>query len=267
MRCSGTDKYMSPERQRGEPHGKPSDVWAVGVTLAEFALGFYPYDIEGITDDFERAGRLAVPVDVTHFSQQLQQLMSLSPPRLGSGDRPAGDDSPLDGDGASPDDITPSGVDPGDAAGGGGGAGSSSNAVKAPAPYGYPRLGRLRAVPLTSVFADFIRLATLPVASQRPTAQELLEHPFFKQWSRPFNLKEYLAVRVPVPSEVYKEEYYRRKREKAQQQQQAMMAQMQMEAQQHSPQEGGGQPSPESPMRLLRAMSPSMTGDVEVTHC
>ncbi|KAI5688787.1 Protein tyrosine kinase [Leishmania braziliensis] len=132
--CCGTQKYMSPERQRGEPYGKPADIWAVGVTLAEFAVGEHPYDLEDVIDEFDRVSRMEKPVDVLKFN-------------------------------------------------------------------------RHRAVPLGTVFADFCRLATLPTASQRPTAQELLEHPFFKQWHRPFNLKDYLAARVPVPSNQLKEDY------------------------------------------------------------
>lgn len=56
--CSGTDKYMSPERQRGEPHGKPSDIWSLGVTLAECALGKYPVDLSDCQDEFERMDRM-----------------------------------------------------------------------------------------------------------------------------------------------------------------------------------------------------------------
>ncbi|CCW72098.1 unnamed protein product [Phytomonas sp. Hart1] len=137
--CSGTILYMSPERQRGEPHGKPSDIWAVGITLAEFAAGEYPYDLEGCADDFDRMQRMGRPIDLSRFNLR-------------------------------------------------------------------------RYVPLSSVFQDFIGLATLPVASQRPTAGELLEHPFFRQWSRPFYLKEYLHSRVPMPSNKFKEEYLAAKR-------------------------------------------------------
>ncbi|KAG5486163.1 hypothetical protein LSCM1_07281 [Leishmania martiniquensis] len=139
--CCGTTKYMSPERQRGEPHGKAADIWAVGVTLAEFAVGEYPYDLKDAIDEFDRVSRMEKPVDVLRFNKH-------------------------------------------------------------------------RAVPLSTVFADFCRLATLPAASQRPTAQELLEHPFFKQWHRPFNLKDYLAARVPVPSNRMKADYLAKQRER-----------------------------------------------------
>ena len=34
-RACGTPPYMSPELVRGDPGGKPADVWAIGVVLFE----------------------------------------------------------------------------------------------------------------------------------------------------------------------------------------------------------------------------------------
>ena len=39
----GASAYLSPERVRGEGYFMPSDVWALGVTIAELALGDYPW--------------------------------------------------------------------------------------------------------------------------------------------------------------------------------------------------------------------------------
>ena len=39
----GSTAYLSPERVRGEGYFMPSDVWALGVTIAELALGDYPW--------------------------------------------------------------------------------------------------------------------------------------------------------------------------------------------------------------------------------
>merc|ERR1719197_442743 len=39
----GTILQMSPERLRGEQHGPASDVWSVGVTIAELATGRHPF--------------------------------------------------------------------------------------------------------------------------------------------------------------------------------------------------------------------------------
>ncbi|KEG09589.1 putative protein kinase [Trypanosoma grayi] len=117
LQCSGTNKYMSPERQRGKTHGKPSDIWAVGMTLAEFAVGEYPVDFTGCVDAFEQAYRMEAPLDLNRFP---------------------------------------------------------------------------RSSVLSEEFIDFIRISMLPVPEERPTARELLEHPFFRQWGTPFSIEDYL---------------------------------------------------------------------------
>jgi serine/threonine protein kinase len=39
----GTIMQMAPERLRGEPHGFASDIWSLGVTVAQLALGQHPF--------------------------------------------------------------------------------------------------------------------------------------------------------------------------------------------------------------------------------
>ncbi|XP_041917370.1 dual specificity mitogen-activated protein kinase kinase 5 isoform X3 [Alosa alosa] len=39
----GTNAYMAPERISGEQYGIHSDVWSVGISLMELALGTFPY--------------------------------------------------------------------------------------------------------------------------------------------------------------------------------------------------------------------------------
>jgi len=39
----GTHAYMSPERLGGKPYSFASDIWSLGITLLECALGQYPY--------------------------------------------------------------------------------------------------------------------------------------------------------------------------------------------------------------------------------
>jgi mitogen-activated protein kinase kinase 1 len=39
----GTYIYMSPERIEAKPYSFNSDIWSVGMTILECALGFYPY--------------------------------------------------------------------------------------------------------------------------------------------------------------------------------------------------------------------------------
>lgn len=38
----GTKQYMSPERLTGHPYTVQSDIWSLGLTLVELALGMYP---------------------------------------------------------------------------------------------------------------------------------------------------------------------------------------------------------------------------------
>lgn len=45
----GTVTYMSPERIRGAPYGVSSDVWSLGLTLLEAAIGRFPYPSEGVS--------------------------------------------------------------------------------------------------------------------------------------------------------------------------------------------------------------------------
>lgn len=44
----GSTAYMSPERIRGEKHGPSSDIWSVGLTCAECALGVFPLFTEDV---------------------------------------------------------------------------------------------------------------------------------------------------------------------------------------------------------------------------
>ena len=39
----GTHAYMSPERLGGKPYSFASDIWSLGITLVECALGYFPY--------------------------------------------------------------------------------------------------------------------------------------------------------------------------------------------------------------------------------
>lgn len=45
--CKGTYFYMSPERLNGKEYGFNSDVFSLGITLAECALGRYPFKMTG----------------------------------------------------------------------------------------------------------------------------------------------------------------------------------------------------------------------------
>ncbi|PSK58657.1 hypothetical protein B9Z65_6672 [Elsinoe australis] len=47
----GTGTYMAPERIQGSPYTVKSDVWSVGLTLMELAIGKFPFGNGGDSDD------------------------------------------------------------------------------------------------------------------------------------------------------------------------------------------------------------------------
>ncbi|ORC88882.1 protein kinase [Trypanosoma theileri] len=44
LSAQGSVVYMSPERINGQPYSFSSDIWSVGLTIAECALGRYPFN-------------------------------------------------------------------------------------------------------------------------------------------------------------------------------------------------------------------------------
>lgn len=50
----GTGTYMAPERIQGSPYTVKSDVWSVGLTLMELAIGKFPFG--SANDDDDEAG-------------------------------------------------------------------------------------------------------------------------------------------------------------------------------------------------------------------
>jgi len=67
----GTGTYMAPERIQGSPYTVKSDVWSVGLTLMELAIGKFPFsmsnDGDGEDDDEEAAG----PQGILDLLQQI----------------------------------------------------------------------------------------------------------------------------------------------------------------------------------------------------
>jgi mitogen-activated protein kinase kinase len=47
----GTGTYMAPERIQGSPYSVKSDVWSVGLTLMELAIGKFPFESDNDGDD------------------------------------------------------------------------------------------------------------------------------------------------------------------------------------------------------------------------
>jgi len=74
----GTMSYMSPERILAQEYGFPSDIWSLGISILECALGRFPYEatksgvymelIEAITDgEPEKAPK--------YYSQEFQDFV------------------------------------------------------------------------------------------------------------------------------------------------------------------------------------------------
>lgn len=74
----GTGTYMAPERIQGSPYTVKSDVWSVGLTLMELAIGKFPFSIDSEDDD-EAAGPQGI-LDL------LQQIVLEPSPKLPKSD-------------------------------------------------------------------------------------------------------------------------------------------------------------------------------------
>ncbi|GAA6060573.1 hypothetical protein JCM10212_006808 [Sporobolomyces blumeae] len=67
----GTSTYMSPERISGDPYTVKSDVWSLGITLVELAIGRFPFssDDEPPSSDDEGEGDLDEDIPPDAFAQ------------------------------------------------------------------------------------------------------------------------------------------------------------------------------------------------------
>lgn len=64
----GTSTYMAPERIQGSKYSIKSDVWSVGLTLMELAIGRFPFDASDTTAG-DRAS--AGPMGILDLLQQI----------------------------------------------------------------------------------------------------------------------------------------------------------------------------------------------------
>lgn len=71
----GTSTYMAPERIQGAKYSIKSDVWSVGLTVMELAIGRFPFD----ASETAAGGREAGPSGILDL---LQQIVHEPPPRL-----------------------------------------------------------------------------------------------------------------------------------------------------------------------------------------
>ncbi|KAK5133490.1 hypothetical protein LTR08_007627 [Meristemomyces frigidus] len=75
----GTGTYMAPERIQGSPYTVKSDVWSVGLTLMELAVGKFPFSVENDGEDPDEAGPQGI-LDL------LQQIVLEPSPKLPKSD-------------------------------------------------------------------------------------------------------------------------------------------------------------------------------------
>lgn len=75
----GTGTYMAPERIQGSPYTVKSDVWSVGLTLMELAIGKFPFSIENEDGEEDTAGPQGI-LDL------LQQIVLEPAPKLPKSD-------------------------------------------------------------------------------------------------------------------------------------------------------------------------------------
>jgi serine/threonine protein kinase len=71
----GTVVYMSPERIKGQPHSYDSDIWALGLTVLELAVGKLPFDAL----PQQAAG---VGAEGAQFWELMESIVDGNPPRL-----------------------------------------------------------------------------------------------------------------------------------------------------------------------------------------
>lgn len=75
----GTGTYMAPERIQGSPYTVKSDVWSVGLTLMELAIGKFPFSIENDEEEEDASGPQGI-LDL------LQQIVLEPAPKLPKSD-------------------------------------------------------------------------------------------------------------------------------------------------------------------------------------
>lgn len=76
----GTSTYMAPERIKGDPYTVKSDVWSVGLTIMELAIGRFPFDAnDSASGDRASAGPMGI-LDL------LQQIVHEPAPKLPKSD-------------------------------------------------------------------------------------------------------------------------------------------------------------------------------------
>lgn len=73
----GTSVYMSPERIQGAEYSVKSDVWSLGVTLIELAIGRFPFSEDSESDDSDLSDAHQETVNKTERQRHRQGTMSI----------------------------------------------------------------------------------------------------------------------------------------------------------------------------------------------
>lgn len=73
----GTSTYMSPERIQGAAYSVKSDVWSLGITLLELAIGYFPWD--EANEDGSKPSASSHPMGILDM---LQRIVLEPPPKL-----------------------------------------------------------------------------------------------------------------------------------------------------------------------------------------
>lgn len=72
----GTSTYMAPERIKGAQYSVKSDVWSLGLSLLELAIGRFPFDADGSSAGTRAS---AGPMGILDL---LQKIVNEPAPRL-----------------------------------------------------------------------------------------------------------------------------------------------------------------------------------------
>lgn len=84
----GTRSYMSPERLQGNHYSVQSDIWSLGLSLVEMAIGMYPIPppdaktLEAIFDNSEDGSQSTVEPKVMAIFELLDYIVNEPPPKL-----------------------------------------------------------------------------------------------------------------------------------------------------------------------------------------
>ncbi len=78
----GTIAYMSPERFKGEQYTSDTDIWSLGLTILECALGRFPYPPEentsmGFLELMDYINMKPVPKLPENFSEKIVDFVSI----------------------------------------------------------------------------------------------------------------------------------------------------------------------------------------------